>query len=158
MKQPVNVRIDERLIHGQVAHLWSKALQVTRIVLIDDQVIHNAMQKTLQKSACPEKIKLSIISAERAAENFKVNKYADEEVMVVVRWPETLKQLSDLGIAFDEVTIGNMPNKPNTKTITNQIYVNDKQIEIFKSLSKSTNFIVQLVPDSAKENFIKMLD
>lgn len=158
MQQPVNIRIDERLIHGQVAALWSKALSLNRIILIDGEVINNQMQKVLQRTACPDSIKLSIISPVKAAENFKINKYDGERCMVIVRWPEVLRELADFGIYFDEVVVGNMPNKAKTKMITNQIFVNENQVDIFKDLSKKTQFFVQLVPNSQKENFIRILE
>ena len=157
MIQPVNVRIDERLIHGQVAALWTKEQRINRIILIDDEVINNKMQKMLQKSACPDTIKLSIISIERAVDNFKNDKYANERSMVIVRWPETLKKLYDLNITFDEVVVGNMTNKKGYEMITNQIFVNESQKQIFKTMSNKTKFIVQLVPTSTKEDLISLL-
>ena len=157
MRQPVNVRIDERLIHGQVAALWSKELQLDRIVLIDDEVIHDPIRKTLQKTACPANIKLSIISTVKAAANFKEDKYEQERSMVIVRWPQTLVKLENEGITFDEVVIGNMPNKPGTQMITKQIFVDESQKQMFASLSAHTTFIVQLVPKSSKDDFMKIL-
>lgn len=158
MRQPVNVRIDERLIHGQVAALWSKELQLNRIILIDDEVINNPMQKTLQKTACPSTIKLSMISTAKAAANFAIDKYADERSMVIVRWPQTLLSLAQAGVSFAEVVIGNMPNKPGTQMVTKQIFVKDEQKAIFHQLSDQTHFIVQLVPSSTKEDFMAILE
>ena len=150
MIQPINVRIDERLIHGQVAAVWTKTLSIDRIVVIDDEVVRNPVQKQLLKTACPDNCKLSIISTARAAENFRADKYAGERPMVIVRWPETLDALSKMGIAFDEVVVGNMPNKPGTDMLTKQIFVSGEQRETFKRLSASTKFVVQLVPLDAK--------
>ena len=78
--------------------------------------------------------------------------------MVIVRWPETLEKLANNGIYFDEVVIGNMPNKTNSKMITKQIFANEQQVEIFKELSNKTKFVVQLVPKSNKEDFIAMVE
>lgn len=158
MKQPVNVRIDERLIHGQVAALWAKELLLERIIIIDNEIIHDPTRKLLLKTACPSTIKLSIISVKKAVENIKNKKYQDERCMILVRWPETLEQLGDEGIYFDEVCIGNMPNKPGTKMITNQIFVSEKQRALFKKLSEHTHFIVWLVPNSNKQDFLDILE
>ena len=48
----VNARIDMRLIHGQVATMWTRMLPVDRIMVIDDAVIDNAMEKSMLKMAC----------------------------------------------------------------------------------------------------------
>lgn len=38
MQEIVNVRIDDRLIHGQVAAVWSLVTKATRIMVVDDLV------------------------------------------------------------------------------------------------------------------------
>lgn len=48
------VRIDERLIHGQVAYSWSVEYQVDEIVVVDDELVHDDMQKMLLEMAVPE--------------------------------------------------------------------------------------------------------
>lgn len=39
------VRIDDRLIHGQVAVVWTKHLGVNRILVANDQIVNNDVQK-----------------------------------------------------------------------------------------------------------------
>lgn len=158
MIQPISVRIDERLIHGQVAAVWTKTLSINRVIVIDDEVVKNPVQKKLLKTACPDNCKLSIISTARAAENFLSDKYADERPMVIVKWPETLVSLSELGVVFDEVIVGNMPNKPGSEMLTKQIFVTDAQKEMFRELSENTSFAIQLVPLDAKSNLMDKID
>lgn len=157
MSQPLNVRIDERLIHGQVAALWTKALRINRIVVIDQEVVKNDMQKMLLKTACPSGIKLSIISPKRAADNFNEGKYNDETVMVIVKSPKTLESIKEEGFVFEDVNVGNITNKPQSIQVTNQIYVDQDIINTFNSLSKDTHFHVQLVPTDSKKDFMKLL-
>ena len=45
MKGFVHIRIDDRLIHGQVATRWSTGLKVNRIMVIDDAVAANDNEK-----------------------------------------------------------------------------------------------------------------
>ena len=45
MQEIVNVRIDDRLIHGQVAAVWSQYTKATRIMVVDDQVVHEDVYK-----------------------------------------------------------------------------------------------------------------
>ncbi|MCB6322898.1 PTS sugar transporter subunit IIB, partial [Bacteroides thetaiotaomicron] len=47
------LRIDERLIHGQVAVVWSKALSITHIIVANDDVVNNELQITSMKMAVP---------------------------------------------------------------------------------------------------------
>ena len=51
------LRVDERLIHGQVAVVWSKALSITHIIVANDDVVNNDLQVTSMKMAVPDNIK-----------------------------------------------------------------------------------------------------
>ena len=47
------VRIDGRLIHGQVANLWTPSLGATRIMVVDDKVSQSDIEKSGLRMACP---------------------------------------------------------------------------------------------------------
>ena len=47
----IGVRIDGRLIHGQVANLWATKLNISRIMVVDDEVAGNAIEKSGLKLA-----------------------------------------------------------------------------------------------------------
>ena len=57
----VGAPIDFRLIHGQVANLWSNARQVSRFMVVDDEVSQDATQKQVLRMACPATVKLSVL-------------------------------------------------------------------------------------------------
>ena len=65
----VGCRIDGRLIHGQVANLWAGKLNVSRIMVVDDEVVNNDVEKSGLKLATPPGVKLSILPIEKAAAN-----------------------------------------------------------------------------------------
>ena len=47
------IRIDERLIHGQVATLWQGSWNCNRIMVIDTKSANDPMLKSVLKIACP---------------------------------------------------------------------------------------------------------
>jgi len=53
-------RIDDRLIHGQVVVGWVNALKADYIIVINDAVARNELQKCLLKMAVPPEIKVDI--------------------------------------------------------------------------------------------------
>jgi len=53
------------LIHGQVATLWTNELGVTRIMVINDQVANNEVQKTMLRMAAPSNVSTSLITKKR---------------------------------------------------------------------------------------------
>ena len=94
----VNVRIDDRLIHGQVAAVWSQYTKATRIMVVDDQVVHDVVNKEALKMACPQQCKLSILTAEKAAANLCAGKYDGEKVFIVAKNPKTIRSILDHGV------------------------------------------------------------
>ncbi|SNK40766.1 phosphotransferase system sugar-specific EIIB component [Streptococcus pneumoniae] len=81
----VGCRIDGRLIHGQVANLWAGKLNVSRIMVVDDEVVNNDIEKSGLKLATPPGVKLSILPIEKAAANILAGKYDSQRLFIVAR-------------------------------------------------------------------------
>ena len=97
------IRIDERLIHGQVATAWTREVNASRIMIIDDEVVKDSVQKMALKSAVPMGIKLSIITLEKALANFSLNKYDGQNVFLIVKDPKVLVNLKKADVNLDEI-------------------------------------------------------
>ena len=67
-------RIDGRLIHGQVANLWTTTLNISRIMVVDDEVAENAIEKSGLTLATPAGVKLSVLPVAKAAANVLAGK------------------------------------------------------------------------------------
>ena len=75
MKGIVHIRVDDRLIHGQVATRWVSHFNANRIMVIDDAVAANDVEKMLLRSAAPEGCNTSILSFEKASANILAGNY-----------------------------------------------------------------------------------
>lgn len=154
----VNIRIDDRLIHGQVAAVWSLVTRATRIMVVDDEVVKDVVNKEALKMACPSRCKLSILTAEKAAANLVAQKYEDEKVFIVAKSPKTLRNMYDFGFRFDSVNVGNMGGKQNTKMLKKAVSVSDEDIENFMYLADhGIKVTAQMVPNDPEENFIELI-
>ena len=83
MKGFVHIRIDDRLIHGQVATRWSTGLKVNRIMVIDDAVAANDNEKAILRMAAPAGVNTSILPLEKAVANIKNGNYDGQRVMLI---------------------------------------------------------------------------
>ena len=154
----VKVRIDDRLIHGQVAAVWSLVTRATRIMVIDDDVINDPINKEALKMACPSRCKLSILSTKRAAENLLAKKYEGEKVFIVVKSPSTIKKLVCLGFVPDEVNVGNMGGKTDTIMIQKAVNITKQDIQDFNYLlDKDISVFAQMVPNDEKVSLKSLL-
>lgn len=152
------MRIDGRLIHGQVANLWTTKLNISRIMVVDDEVAKNAIEKSGLKLATPSGVKLSILPIEKAAANILAGKYDSQRLLIVARKPDRLLKLVELGVSLEEINVGNMSQTPETRSITKSINVVDADIEAFNELNrKGVRLVAQMVPSDKAENFMELL-
>lgn len=153
-----NIRIDERLIHGQVATMWTNALHLTRLMVIGDDIVKNDIQKTALKTACPHGVHLSILTAKGAARRINSGKYKGQTVLILVKNPGVLKELVDNGVKLPEINVGNMSTKASSRQVAKSVAVTEEDIENFKYLDKKgCHLYHQMVPAEDKEDFMKLL-
>ncbi|MBP8313613.1 PTS sugar transporter subunit IIB, partial [Clostridium neonatale] len=134
MEGITHIRIDDRLIHGQVATMWTNELGATRIMVINDEVANNDMQKSLLRMAAPPNVSTSIITRETAVKNISSGKYKGQKVFIVVKSPLDILYLLNNGLDIKEINVGNMSAKSNTEVIKTTISVTKEEKEAFKEL------------------------
>lgn len=153
-----NIRVDARLIHGQVATMWTRELSVTRIMVIDDQIVKSDVQKATLKNAVPGGIHLSILTVKGAAQRIKKGQYAGQRVFIIVKHPDILSKLLEEGVSFNEINIGNMSMTEGARQIAKSVAVTADDIELLKRLSeKGVRVYHQMVPNDKQEDFVSMI-
>ncbi len=151
-----DIRIDDRLIHGQVCGFWIPHHNLQRIVIVDNEIVNDEQRKTVLKFGCPDKCKLSIFSVDSAVDKF--NRKIDEgiRVMILCNSPLPLLEMYEKGYKFGEITVGNMASKPDSKQIRKTLFVTDKEKEAFVKLADNgVKIISQMIPSEAREDIIE---
>ncbi|PTK44976.1 PTS mannose transporter subunit IIAB, partial [Staphylococcus nepalensis] len=145
-------RIDGRLIHGQVANLWATKLNITRFMVIDDEVAQSTIDKQGLKLATPAGVRLSVLPVAKAAENILAGRYDSQRLMVIAKKPDRFLELINQGVDLDVLNVGNMSQTDETKSITRSINVTDKDINDFKAIQqKGVKITAQMVPNDKAE-------
>lgn len=154
----VNIRIDDRLIHGQVATRWATGLRVNRIMVIDNDVANDDVQKSVLRMAAPSGISTSIITEEKAITNIKAGKYDKQRVLLVVRRPRVLLNLVEAGLDIQKINIGNMSNREETVQVKKSVSLTAEERQDIEALiAKGVKVTAQMVPDDAEVDFTKFL-
>jgi len=157
------LRVDERLIHGQVAVSWSKILKITHIVLINKDVVNNEMQKITLKMAVPAGVKLAIRDVEGGIKLLQDPRTEKMEILIVVKNPEDALMVAKKIHNIDLINLGNYGLLPNgkdkpKKEVANCIRVDEDDIHILKEIAKlGVPFEAQLTPDAPKKDMNKLL-
>jgi PTS system mannose-specific IIB component len=127
-------------------------------MVVDDEIVDNAIEKSGLKLATPAGVKLSILSVEKAAANILAGKYDSQRVLIIAKRPDRLLHLIELGVPIKEINVGNMSQSEHSKAITRSINVLDEDIDAFKKLDeKGIQLVSQMVPNDRAENFMTLL-
>ncbi|MBC2317800.1 PTS sugar transporter subunit IIB [Listeria booriae] len=154
----VHVRIDERLIHGQVATMWTNTIKASRIMIVDNAVVKSDVEKMALKTAVPSGIKLSILSTTGAAKNILSGKYKDQRVFLIVKAPEALVELVKAGISLSQINVGNMSTKKDSKAIKKSVSVTQEDLDNFDFLIKEgITITAQMVPNESAVTLASLL-
>jgi len=98
------LRVDDRLIHGQVVLGWGTALKPDRIVLADDAVASNEWERSLYAQGWPD-VRITIVSVAEAARQLLAGIFDEERIILLVRNPRDVVALMDLGLSVAAVNV-----------------------------------------------------
>lgn len=129
------VRIDDRLIHGQVATRWTKETNVTRIIVVSDEVAADTVRKTLLTQVAPPGVTAHVVDVEKMIRVYNNPKYAGERVMLLFTNPTDVERLVEAGVKITTVNIGGMAFHQGKTQVNNAISLDAKDIEAFKKLN-----------------------
>ena len=154
----VLARIDDRLIHGQVATVWSKATGCKRIIVCNDDVANDEIRKILLKQVAPPGVKAHIVSVDKAIKVYNNLKSENDKVLLLFTNPKDVLKMVDEGVDIKSVNIGGMSFKRGKKQITNAISVNEEDIDSFNKLySKGIELEIRKVASDSKKDIMPLL-
>lgn len=150
------VRIDNRLIHGQVAVTWTSTVKANIIVVVDDGVATDTMQQNLLKMSTPPGVQVRFFSAEKTLE--VINKATPQQhILLIARTPIALTTLVEGGIKLDEIIVANMHDDEGKTLLIEKhaIYVNKAELDAFKILAKNgVKIFAQMIPTTVKNDLV----
>ena len=149
----VLIRVDDRLIHGQVLMGWTRALDVNHALVADDQAAADPMQGPLMRMAAPTGLTVTILAVDEAAEALQGHNYDRDRMIVIVRGPETLVRLHTAGLEFSKVNVGNVRSGEGRSRLTKEVHASEAELEHWRYLDNAgVALIAQWLPDQKRTN------
>ncbi|MBB2284682.1 PTS mannose transporter subunit IIAB [Escherichia coli] len=149
-------RIDDRLIHGQVATRWTKETNVSRIIVVSDEVAADTVRKTLLTQVAPPGVTAHVVDVPKMIRVYNNPKYAGERVMLLFTNPTDVERLVEGGVKITSVNVGGMAFRQGKTQVNNAVSVDEKDIEAFKKLNaRGIELEVRKVSTDPK---LKMMD
>ena len=154
MKNIVLIRIDDRLIHGQVVTQWIKDTNGNRILIVDDKLVNDRMMMRILKAAAPPGVKVEVMTVADAEKELKQDAVPGENIVKV---PKVLEELIDAGIPMQKIVLGGMGLTPQRKKFNKNVAATEEEVECMKRIvAKGVPMEFQLVPAERAINVEKL--
>ncbi len=140
-------RVDERLLHGQVAVTWVSQIAPTSILIANDEIMENEIAKMAIKMVKPNGINLAIRSISGAVELLKDKRTEKLQIFVIVKTVQDALRLVNQVDGITHINIGGIRKKEGSRLIGAAVYVNDDDMETIRQLTQKVGSVeFQMVP------------
>lgn len=148
-----NARVDERLIHGQVAMVWTNTIGATRIVVVNNESVNDESIIAALKISKPAGVKLSILSKEKAVNKFKDGIYDEDKVFLITKNIQDMSDLIEGGIQIESVNIGNIAKKEDAIQIKKSVHLTKDDISLIKNMiANGIKVTAQMIPNESDQS------
>ena len=141
------VRVDDRLIHGQVVVGWGQPLGLGFIALVDDKVRGSEWEQDLYRMGVPPGMDAVFASVDEAA-----RRYADWDQdrrvgLVLTTDVETAAALAARVPRIRRITLGGIHHRPGRVERLRYVYLNDDELSTLRGLAaRGVEIVAQDVP------------
>ncbi len=151
------LRIDDRLIHGQVVAGWARPLGIEELVIASDTISKDAWVCNAYRLAVPENISFHCYDIKDCVQHLK-DGIDKKRVMIVVEKPVDAYNLVQNGLKVNEIYIGGLGYREGARSIVSYIYLTPEDIEFLAKLHElGIKIIGKQLPNSQPVDVIKKL-
>ena len=152
------VRIDHRLLHGQVVFRWSKILGIDCILIASDTVCKDELRMSALRLAKPAECKLVIKSIQDSATSLNSGVTDKYKLLVIVENVEDAYRLCKEVSSIKQINFGGTKMQEGKRQISKAVFVSKEEIELINQMSEQgIEMFVQMVPDDTKEDIMKLI-
>ncbi len=153
------VRVDFRLIHGQIIIKWRKVFQTNKIIVIDNILAADEFMARIYASAAPADVVVKVYSEDRAMRIWEKNQFGDGKVMILFKDIETCCRMIEMGMEINEVQLGGVPHGNDKKVIMKAVSLNSTEMNMIQSIhdTHGVDISIQVVPENSKMEFSEIM-
>lgn len=151
------LRIDDRLLHGQVAYSWKSAIGYQAIVIASDEAAGDEFRKGVIKMCCPEGVKLAVRTIDEAAKLLNNEKLKSMKVFAICAGPGDAKRLLKQIQEKPPVNLGGIQMAEGKKLFSRAVYLNEEDLKILDHIVEDGYTIeVQEVPSTSMSSYTEL--
>ena len=152
MKEPAGValvRVDNRLVHGQVLEAWLPALGAHGILVADDEAAGNVLARSAMALAIPPKVSFQVLRVEAAADLLKPGGKGPQasRTLVLLRDVRDAVVLHDKGVTMPRLNLGNVHFGAGRRQVAPSVFLDAEELSALERLAaQGTDVEVRAVP------------
>ena len=145
-------RIDDRLVHGQVAFTWVSSLGIDCLVIANDKVARDDFQKMAMGLAKPPTAKLLILTLAEAITFLNDIKSKNAKILLLVNCVIDAFTLSNAVPEIQSINFGGIRTKESARLISKAIAVSVDDVNVIQQmLDKGLELEIRQVPTDKKQ-------
>ena len=153
------VRIDSRLLHGQVATAWTKSVRPDRIIVVSDNVSKDKLRKNMIIQAAPPGVRANVVPIKKMIEVSKDPQFGATKALVLFENPEDALKAIEGGVDIKTLNIGSMAHSEGKVAVNKVLSLNEKDVETYDKLNEmGIKFDVRKVPNDSSENMMDLVN
>jgi D-glucosaminate-specific PTS system IIB component len=154
MTGPALVRVDDRLIHGQVVTAWVTMLKCREIIVVDDDVARDAFLSEIIRLAAPADTRVNVLTIQDSVKDLS----QFNGTLVLLKTPHTALALRQAGVPFDQLVLGGMGARADRKPLYRNISVSGAELAALKEIKElGVEPVCQIVPTDRAVPLSQML-
>jgi fructoselysine and glucoselysine-specific PTS system IIB component len=151
VKMIVLLRVDHRLLHGQIAFSWVQHLGADCILIANDDAATDELKKTTLKLAKPHGVKVIIKTIDDSIESLTSGVTDKYKLFIVTGSVEDAKKLADAFPPIKQINLGGTVAREGTKNIAKAVYLYPDELDMLKALvAGGVEVECRILPDDRK--------
>ena len=123
------VRLDYRLLHGQVCFTWVQHVSASRVIIVDNASANDDLKKSPLKLAKPQGVRLNVFTLEQILAKMPKVKQLNENIIVIFGDVHDLATFCQAHPEVGEVNYGATANRPGATQLDQSVFLLPSEIE-----------------------------
>lgn len=154
-----HVRMDNRLIHGQILVSWNSHLKIDHLIVVNDKVAQDPLQLTLLKAVTPIGSKVSVLTIADCVKYCQSPESQKENIFIIAKYPEDGWKLVEGGLDLPILNLGNQAYIKGSKKICRTVFLDEAGVKALKNIhDKGIKITCRMMPTDPETEYWPVIE
>lgn len=134
----VLVRVDDRLLHGQVMEAWLPFCKATCLIVANDEAKANPVQRLAIESCSSKGTKIMVMGIDESIDELKSKDFLNERIIMIIESLQDAMKLYRAGIRFPSLNVGNIHHTENNNmALSPSVFIDSEDVDYLKRFQEA---------------------